>query len=160
MLYLSSVMALALWQSPTPLRPNPVVTQRLSAGAAMALQDAAGSSVERPSRVAAPMLEPHLGRRSAVSLACLSPGLLMPNAASAVDSEEFVKLKYFPNSLTSAAVDNAVYKSLSARGYNAVFKLRPTPCRLNACCPAATLPCTSRRRWLNRTVAHIPRAHI
>lgn len=85
----------------------------------MALQDAAGGSVERPSRVAAPMLEPHLGRRSAVSLACLSPGLLMPNAASAADSEEFVKLKYFPNSLTSAAVDNAVYKSLSARGYNA-----------------------------------------
>lgn len=122
MLYLASVMALALWQSPTtPLRPSPVVTQRLSAGATMALEEAA----ERPTRAAAPML-PHLGRRSALSLACLSPGLLMPWAASAAESEDYIKLKYFPNSMTSAAVDNAVYKALAARGYNAVWMLRPT----------------------------------
>jgi len=59
------------------------------------------------------MLEPSVDRRQALALAALSPGLLWPAPAMADE----MKLKYFPGSLSSTAVDGAVAKALSARGY-------------------------------------------
>ena len=61
------------------------------------------------------MLEPVTSRRSTLGLACLTPGLMWTPPAAA--AEETIKLKYFPGSRSSAAVDTSVGKALAARGY-------------------------------------------
>jgi len=72
-----------------------------------------GAAAPPTRSAAAPMLEPLVDRRSLVTLACLAPGLMMAPPALAAE----VKLKNFPGSLSSDVVDEAVWKSLSARGY-------------------------------------------
>jgi len=95
-----------------PLQPRTSSAAKSSVAATM--------SAERPSRALemASMLDPRLDRRSSLlGLACLSPGLVFPTPASAI-VDEGVRLKYFPGAKSSSAIDAAVWKSLSARGYN------------------------------------------
>lgn len=71
----------------------------------------------RPIKQTKPLLEPHtMERRTALGLACMLPGLVA-TPAQALDASDVINLKYFPGSLSSAAVDAAVGKKLAARGY-------------------------------------------
>ena len=117
MLYMSCALAALVPSLPALQTPAhaPVVTSKLSARMSLSGDGVDAAPMLRRAS-AAPMLQPHMDRRSALAGAlCLAPTIMWPSSASAAMGAE---LKYFPGSMTSADLDQLIGDALDERGYH------------------------------------------